>query len=338
MIDFRYHLVSIVAIFLALTVGIVLGSTVLEPTFYKSAEELTATLRQNNEKYLAQISELQAREEGNDALITAHTEELVRAALAGEHVVLVEAPGAPASLRDPFQQLLADAGAVFTGRISLTDKFTAKDQMGVVDGLAASLAAPGTAFPEDATPYDKAAAVLASAILTTDPAEVGQPDPAKAGVIEAFEKGDFLIKSGNPAQRATLAIVLAPTQPYEGEDAERETAAIVSVAAALDSAARGTVLAGNVSASEAGGLIAALRDNGEIASNVSTVDTADLAAGRVVVVYALREQLAGRSGAYGIGPGVAAFEPGLVTGPATGETPAAGPSLDSKRSPAGARG
>ncbi len=30
MIDFRHHLVSIVAIFLALTVGIVLGSTVLQ--------------------------------------------------------------------------------------------------------------------------------------------------------------------------------------------------------------------------------------------------------------------------------------------------------------------
>ncbi len=338
MIDFRYHLVSIVAIFLALTVGIVLGSTVLEPTFYKSTEELTATLRQNNEKYLAQISDLQAREEGNDALVTAHTEELVRAALAGEHVVLVEAPGAPAALRDPLQQLLADAGAVFTGRISLTDKFTAKDQTGVVDGLATSLTAPGAGFPEGATPYDKAAALLAGAIVTTDPAEAGQPNPAAAGVLEAFEKGDFLIKSGNPAQRATLAIVLAPAQPYEGESAEQETAAIVSVAAGLDAAALGTVLAGDVSASSAGGVIAALHDNGEAASNVSTVDTADLAAGRVVVVYALREQLVGRSGAYGIGPGVAAFEPAPGSGPAGGETPAASPSPGPEPSPAGTRG
>ena len=31
MIDFRYHLVSIVAIFLALAVGLLLGSTVLRP-------------------------------------------------------------------------------------------------------------------------------------------------------------------------------------------------------------------------------------------------------------------------------------------------------------------
>ncbi|GIH69997.1 copper transporter [Sphaerimonospora thailandensis] len=334
MIDFRYHLVSIVAIFLALTVGIVLGSTVLEPTFYKSTEELTATLRQNNEKYLAQISELQSRENGSDSLVTAHTDELVGGALAGEHVVLVEAPGAPAALRDPFQRLLSDAGAVFTGRISLTDRFTAKDQAGVVDGLAASLAPAGTQFPDGASPYDKAAALLASAIVTADPAEAGRPNPAAAGVLDALEKGDFLIKSGSPDQRATLAIVLAPAQPYEGDDAERETAAVVSLAAGLDSAALGTVLAGGTSASGAGGVIAALHDDGEAASNVSTVDTADLAAGRVVVVYALREQRGGRSGAYGIGGGAAAFEPV----PGSGPDPVASPSPGPVPSPAGTRG
>src|SRR5690606_16648748 len=157
-IDFRYHLVSIVAIFLALTVGIVLGSTVLEPTFYKSAEELTATLRQNNEKYLAQISELQSREKGSDAMVNAHAADLVRGVLAGERVVLVEAPGAPAAIRDPIQKVVATAGAVFTGRVSLTDKFVAADQAGVVEGLAGTLAPADMQFPEGASPYDKAAA------------------------------------------------------------------------------------------------------------------------------------------------------------------------------------
>lgn len=83
MIDFRYHLVSIVAIFLALTVGIVLGSTVLEPMFFKSAEEMTASLRKANESNLAQISQLQTREEGSDSLITAHLADLVRGQLVG---------------------------------------------------------------------------------------------------------------------------------------------------------------------------------------------------------------------------------------------------------------
>lgn len=209
MIDFRYHLVSIVAIFLALTVGIVLGSTVLEPTFFKSAEEMTASLRQANEKYLTQISELQTREEGGDSLVTTHLPDLVRGQLAGERVVLVEAPGASAALRDPIEKLVTSAGASYSGRVSLTDKFIDAEQASVIDGLATNLAPAGTTFPDGATPYDKAATMLAGAIVTNDHTQAGRANPAATGVLEAFQAGDFLTMNGNPEQRATLAIVLA---------------------------------------------------------------------------------------------------------------------------------
>jgi hypothetical protein len=314
-IDFRYHLVSIVAIFLALTVGIVLGSTVLEPTFFKSAEEMTASLRQANEKYITQISELQSREEGGDALVTAHTPDLVRGQLTGERVVLIEAPGAPAGLRDRIEKLVENAGGVYTGRVSLTDKFTAGDQAAVVDGLATTVAPAGTKFPDGATPYDKAATMLASAIVTADRTQAGHPNPLTTGVLEAFQAGDFLTVSGTPADRATMAVVLAPAQPYEGEDAAKQTGAIVSIAAGLDAADLGTVLAGTTTASAATGVIRALHDTGDAASNVSTADTVDSAAGRVVLVYALREQLTGRAGAYGIGSGSTAFEPAALPSP-----------------------
>jgi len=131
-------------------------------------------------------------------------------------------------------------------------------------------------------------------------------------VLEAFEKGDFLTVGGDPRQRATLAIVLAPAQRYEGEDAARKNAAIVAVAAGLDAAGLGTVVAGGTDASAGGGVIAALHDTGGAASAVSTVDTVDTAAGRIVVIYALREQLDGGSGSYGIGDGASAFEPELA--------------------------
>ncbi|MEZ0071223.1 copper transporter [Planotetraspora sp. GP83] len=321
MIDFRYHLVSIVAIFLALTVGIVLGSTVLEGPLFKSAEEMTASLRQTNQEYRSKITELQTREEGNNSFVFSHAPELVRGQLAGERVVLVEAPGASASLRDPIQKLVTGAGASYMGRVSLTEKFTAADQAAVVDQLATTLAPVGTKFPDGASPYDKAAAMLASAIVTGDRTQAGRPNLVAAGVLDAFQAGDFLTVSGTPAQRATMAIVLAPAQPYDGEDAEQQTAAVVSVAAGLDSVDLGTVLAGTTTASAAGGAISVLHDTGEAASNVSTVDTVDIAAGRIVVVYALREQLTGRSGAYGVGSGSTAFEP-AVPSPSPSPSPA----------------
>jgi hypothetical protein len=308
-IDFRYHLVSIVAIFLALTVGIFLGSTVLETAFYKSAEETTAQLRQTNNDLRSQLATLQAREDGGNSLITAHTGELVRERLTGERVVLVEAPGAPAALRDSIENLVTEAGATYSGRVSLTDKFLAADQAAVIDGLAVNTAPPGTKFADGATPYDKAAVVLAGAIVTKDRSQAGRPNPATASALDAFRSGGYINLGGTPAQRSTLAIVVAPVQAYEGETAETQNAAVVSVAAGLDAADLGTVVTGTATASATGGLIAALHDAGEAAANVSSVDAVDMPAGRVVLVYALREQLAGRAGAYGLGDDSTAFEP-----------------------------
>jgi hypothetical protein len=44
-IDFRYHLVSIVAVFLALAIGIVLGSTELQGPTYNFLNRTTAKLQ-----------------------------------------------------------------------------------------------------------------------------------------------------------------------------------------------------------------------------------------------------------------------------------------------------
>ncbi|MCC5575979.1 copper transporter [Microtetraspora sp. AC03309] len=314
MIDFRYHLVSIVAIFLALTVGIVLGSTVLETAFYKSAEETTAQLRQSNAENRDTITALKSREDGNASFVTAHTADLVRGQLPGERFVLIEAPGAPAGRRDDIVKVLGDSGAVYTGRVSLTEKFLAADQTNVVDQLASTVAPAGTRFADGASPYAKAATVLAGAVVTGDRGQAGREDPAAVSVLEAFQTGGFLAMGGSPAQRATIAIVVSPDQAYEGEDAEAQTAAIVSLAAGLDSAGLGTVMVGTTAASGTGGVISALHDAGEAASNVSTVDTVDMPAGRIAVVYALREQLAGRSGAYGVGSDITAFAPPAAPG------------------------
>jgi hypothetical protein len=314
-IDFRYHLVSIVAIFLALTVGIVLGSTVLDNTVVRSTEVLLNTAREQNNAYRDQITSLHARENGTSSFVTAHTGELVGGQLNGERVVVVEAPGAQASMREPLQKMIEAAGGSYAGRITFTDKFIAKDQAAVVDGLAGTLAPVGTAFPGGTSPYDKAAAVIASTIVTASRTDQGTVNGAAVSVLEAFQTGGFLTVSGDPAKRSTLAIVSAPSQPYDGDYAEAQTGAVVSLAGGLDNLGLGTVLAGTTSASDPGGVIAALHDDGTAAAKVSSVDTVDMPAGRVVVVYALREQLAGRAGAYGVGSQATAFEPAVPASP-----------------------
>src|SRR5699024_12868362 len=53
-IDFRYHLVSIIAVFLALTVGLVLGTTMLQDPLLNTLKSETADLRGTSEDLRAE--------------------------------------------------------------------------------------------------------------------------------------------------------------------------------------------------------------------------------------------------------------------------------------------
>ncbi|WP_181871281.1 copper transporter [Sphaerisporangium album] len=314
MIDFRYHIVSIVAIFLALAIGIVLGSTVLNAPLVASTEKVTAQLRGTNAELYDQIAHAQTRGGASDAFIAERLPQLVQGTLTGERVVIVEAPGADSKLREPFQQVLTEAGAVVSGRVTLTEKYLSADQAAAVDRLATARPTPLT-LSADATLYDKAAALLAGAVVTADKALAGKDDPSSAGVLDGLESDGMVALEGEPGKRATLALVMAPAAPYEGKDAEAQTAAVVALATALDQASEGAVVAGVVPVSTAAGVVAAVRADGDASAKVSTVDNADMAFGRAAVVYSLREQVAGDVGQYGLGSDAVAADPSPAATP-----------------------
>lgn len=309
MIDFRYHLVSIVAIFLALSVGIVLGTTLLKEPAIDTAESLANQLRVGNTELRAELKAVQSQQAANDLFVAADTPRLVRDALAGERVVIVEAPGSAASTRELVQKVITEAGATVSGRVALTDKYADAAQSAFVDKLATDAKPVDLTFAAEDTPYDKAAAVLSGAIVTSDPAQVGKASQVAASTLETFQRAGLVTFTEQPAKRADLAVLIAPAEPYTGEGATRQAATIVSMAVGLDEAGRGAVLTGSLTGGGAGGVIAALRDDTAAAEKVSTVDNADMSMGRVVVVYALREQLSGAAGQYGIGSGVSGIEP-----------------------------
>ncbi|GAA3429277.1 copper transporter [Streptosporangium sandarakinum] len=315
MIDFRYHLVSIVAIFLALSVGIVLGTSFLEDPAIKATEIFANQLRVSNEDYRDQLEAVQKREAANDAFVTDAAPRLVQNALATESVVIVEAPGVTNAVREGVQDLLVKAGATVTGRVVLDESYVDAAQAPLIEKLADEAKPADMTFPADATPYRKVATALADAIVTDDPAQIGKENPVAAGVLDAFEAGGLLTVTGEPAKRAALAVLIAPAEPYAGEGAAQQANALVSMALGLDETGRGVVVAGGPSSATTGGVVAALRDDTAAAEKVSTVDNADKPMGRVVVVYALREQLSGATGQYGIGPGVSGVEPSASPAP-----------------------
>lgn len=308
MIDFRYHLVSIVAIFLALSIGIVLGATTFREPMLDTLTSRTEDLAEDNQRLQGDVRELRQEAEGTDTFISEITPRLVGDRLEGERVVFVEAPGVEESFRDEIIRVVEDSQATVTGRVAIQNKYLAEGQRTVIDELATRLKPSDLALTGE-TAYERAAEVLTAAVVTDDSSGAGREDAAGNAVLSGFETAGYVSSTGNPAARATLAVVIAPSAPPAGQDSGgRPREALVPLAAALDEQGRGAVLAGPYSSGTQGGLVTALRES-SAAEHMSTVDAADTAAGRVVTVLALERELSDRTGQYGTGSGAEGFAP-----------------------------
>ena len=100
---------------------------------------------------------------------------------------------------------------------------------------------------------------------------------------------------------AAGAVVLVSGPPYTGPEAARRNAAMVTMVAQLDNA--GDVMVAASADAGAGNVVAEVRGDPRLSQTVSTVDNVGTPQGRLVVAWALADQIAGRAGHYGIGSG-----------------------------------
>ncbi|WP_436789443.1 copper transporter [Yinghuangia sp. YIM S10712] len=216
MIDFRYHVVSIIAVFLALSVGLVLGSSFLADIV---KEDLDGRIQEQTRAAEAARRDLRAEEGENRALnnfINGSKPELVAGKLTGKSVVLVTLPDANSAVTDATVKTLEESGATITGTVAVKEAWTdpAKEP-------ALIFAAGGTSAGQSG--YDRAAAALAAAIVhksstkpTTPPTSTGTPATpgAATGAPQATPlPGQVTPETSPPANPATTAPVDPAANP-----------------------------------------------------------------------------------------------------------------------------
>ncbi len=328
MIDFRYHLVSIVAVFLALAVGLLLGSTVLRPYALEGLQALSKRQQHQIHSVIQANDQLQRQNAAANQLFQANEAYLLRQLLAGQQVVLVVAPGAPDSVTSGVTHSLGLAGAKVTGQLQLQPSFFDTSPAGrqsltqLAEQIAAQLPAPGLALTGSA--QAQASELIANAIMTKDgPGQpvAGQRDSTSVSVINGLEGRGYLTPTGAPWDRATLAVVIIPATPPSTDDANAASQALVTLAQQLDRAGQGTVVAGSVTGSGPGSAIDVMRQGGR-AGNLSSVDNADFPPGQITVVQALYYLMHGKSGSYGVLPtaNAGAPSPGPTPAPSASAT------------------
>jgi hypothetical protein len=305
MIDFRYHVVSLVSVFLALAVGIVLGAGPLRDPINNS---LVTNLTKNNDTLRSDLNTERTQVQRRDDFVTAIGPSLTSEQLGGRTVVLVLMPGADTTVLKTLTTTLQSAGATVTGRIQVRSAWTAPDQQTARDQLATSLQTSlPTSAPATGGGDEVLAALLARAAVTAELVTAGSPDSQGEKILKGLKDGK-LIDVGTLSGRATLAVVVAaPVQDGVTATPSPTLSATlgteVVLARALDSGSDGAVAEGPSSSAGAGGLLSAIRADDAVAAAVSTVDTGGTPMGDVTTVLALRQQLNGTSGAYGFAAG-----------------------------------
>ena len=314
MVDFRYHLVSIIAVFLALAVGIVVGTAALNGPVLDDLRENISRLSDDKRALETDVERLSGDVTASDEFALAVAGELVRGSLDGELVLLVVTPETPEEVVEQLTPLLEEAGATVTGQLRVLPALSDPEGRLLVEDVVAAVVPSGVSLP-DTDPVDRAAVELAAAVAR-QPARDGIELSEAQAIVSAFEEADFVqYVADGPLKQATAVVVLGAA-PDEQEPDELQIAqhqALLQLARALDDRCGGVVVAGPAGPVQGGGLVSSLREDSGLSGRVSSVDNADRGVGTVAVVQALVEQLRGTSGQYGSGAGATAPVPSVAT-------------------------
>ncbi|WP_280339517.1 copper transporter [Nocardia neocaledoniensis] len=301
MISLRQHAISIAAIFLALAVGVVLGSQTL-------AADMLSGLRSDKSDLSGQVDALTARNEqltgqldAADRFLAGSAGRILGGTLADRSVVVFSTPDADPGDIDGVTRALETAGAAVTGRIALTESFVDAGEGDRMRSALTNIVPAGAQLRTGAVDQGSMAGDLLGLTLLLDPA-TNQPrstEPELALVLETLRGGGFLAYGEGPVRPAQLAVVVT------GNGVASDTgqgATIARFAGAVRARATGAVLAGRAGAAEGNGAIAHVRAQAPLATTVTTVDNVDREIGRVTTALAFTEQLSGGAGRYGTGP------------------------------------
>jgi hypothetical protein len=302
-IDFRYHLVSLIAVFLAVALGIVIGTTALNQPILNDIENQVSALEQDKRSLEDQTQQLRAQVDSADAFEQAIAPALVNGSLASRKVLLVVTnEDIKPETVDQVSTLIGQAGGSVSGTISLRPEYSDPSTASALQSYVTGSGRPaGVQLPETDDTGQLVGSLLAQVLMV--PAS-GAPAPdtaALSSVLAGLVSLDVLAVQGDSVTPADYAIVLT-AGGFTGGDATDRNNTLVDLVTALDSAGSGAVVAGDsASAQDGTGLVGVIRSDPNVSAAVSTVDNIGVAAGQISSVLALGRETEGTSGKYGTG-------------------------------------
>ncbi|HET6626963.1 MAG TPA: copper transporter [Nocardioidaceae bacterium] len=300
MISFRYHIVSIVSVFLALAIGVALGGGPLKGEVDNTLVEQVEADRKAKAAFQDEISDLRSTNEFTDAFAANVAPGLLDKRLQGRPVTLITLPGADEKAVSSLTQLIGIAGGTVAGTVRAGEGLVDPGNKQLVDELGSQLldGTPDVTVADDASGYERMGALIARAVATDE--DAGAPvDDAASSILSGLSTANLMSADGELDRRGSLVLFVAGPGTGSADQRQGANTIVTALATAIDAQTDGVVIAGPVGTARANGLLDAVRANVAAARDVSTVDALGRQAGQVVTVLALSEQARGEAGQYG---------------------------------------
>lgn len=313
MIHFRYHLVSLVAVFLALAVGIVMGSTVIDRAIVDGLRSRIDQVEANADARRAENARLGTEIDRLGRYVSASAPFAVTNRLSNRNVVVFAMTGTDERPVRDAVQLIRTAGGRASGIVWVEDDM-ALDNDELIRRVATSLGLNST---DAGAVRDAAWDYMARAMrpLPVPPVEVEDPStpvtttqpPAATMFNRLVELG--LLRFEGVGEGSPLVGTLAGADALMVSDSRLDEEVDAVALAGLRALVRADIatVAAEVFRADKGGPergdgLAPIHDDPVLANAVSTVDDLELIEGHVAAVLALSDLARGVVGRYGFGP------------------------------------
>jgi hypothetical protein len=309
MISLRQHAISLAAIFLALAIGVVLGSGFFSDT-------LLSSLRDEKRDLYTQISGLNDQKNALTEKLSAANNfdaqvlgRIVHDALAGKSLVIFRTPDAKDDDVAALSKIVVQAGGTVTGTVALTHEFVEANSAEKLRTVVTSSILPaGTQLSTKLVDQGSQAGDLLGIALLINakpdaPAVPAVDDAARDTVLAALRDTGFITyQPGDHMAAANAAVVV--TGGALPADAGNQGVTVARLAAALAPHGSGALLAGRDGSATGSAAVAVTRADGGMAAAISTVDDVDSEAGQITAILGLHDLISGgHTGQYGTGHG-----------------------------------
>lgn len=278
MISFRTHVVTLVAVLLALALGVALGGGPLSEVGRSPLASAPAKAESRQDARAASYG---------DTFASAAAPTLYAGGLDARPVALVTLPGAADDTVSGLIGQVEAAGGTVSATYAVEPALLDGAEKSLVDTLGSQLMTQLGAgeVDETAATYERIGQLLGLAIASTEPAG-GAPDQDALSVRQSLAGAELLTAPEGEPKRAPLVLVVL------GDDADDDI--LAGVLAGLAGRSVGVVAVGDTGAADLAGL-----RTSPVAADVTTVDGTDTAVGRVTATLALIRALKTPGGSFG---------------------------------------